>query len=459
MAKNKKDNPNKIGVAKFWGWNARAVSLGCVTVIYGTYFMLYCTNALGVNSAIVGTLLLASKVFDGVTDLFAGYLVDNTHTRFGKARPYEFSMIGIWLFTWLLFSCPVSWSDTMKYIYIFILYTMVNSVFVTLAGVNQSTYMVRAFPNQTVMVKLNSYGGIVVTVGCAIVSMTFPMLVSSIATTASGWSTLLAIYCIPLAVLGMLRFVLVKEVVDVDGGSDNKVNLKSIIAVLKTNKYVYFILGAYLCYNIILGMSAVSYYFTYVVGDLNKYTTLAALSMPMMIVMFIFPKLMQKMRLSRMVMMGAAAGCIGYVMNYFAGANMGILMVAGALVCFGGLPIAYVGGMMLLDCGEYNTYNGLAASLGTVTAFQSFANKIGQGIGTWLLGVMLSVGGFISAGSDGVAVMEQPASALNMITICYSLIPAALYLAIVVILHFYDLENKLKDLRAAKAAAAQQPAE
>lgn len=446
----KTNNPDKIGVAKFWGWNARAVSVGCVTVIYGTYFMLYCTNALGLSSAIVGTLLLVSKIFDGITDLFSGYLIDNTNTRFGKARPYEFAIIGVWLFSWLLFSCPSHWSNTMKYVWIFIIYTLVNSVLVTLLNVNQQTYMVRAFPNQMVMVKLNSYGGIVVTIGCAIVSMTFPMLVTSMGTTASGWSKIMAIYCLPLAIIGMLRFVLVKEVVQTDTGEDAKVDLKEIAQVFQKNKYVYMTCSMSLLYSITLGISASSYYFTYVVGDLNKYMTIASLTMPLMLVMFLFPALMKKMRLSRIVMTGAALGAIGYVVNFFAGANLPLLMVGGLLVGLGGLPIAYVSGMMGLDVAEYNAIQGLPRAYGTLAAFGSFGSKVGSGVGSAILGFVLGAGGFLSAGADGVAVMNQPESAIFAIRLLYGLIPAAIFALIVVTLHFYDLEKRLPELRAVK---------
>ncbi len=450
--KEKKENPNKIGISKFWGWQGRAVSLGCVTIIYG-YFMIFCTNTLGLNAGIVGTLLLVSKVFDGVTDLFAGYMVDNTNTRMGKARPYEFCIIGVWAMTWLLFSCPSSWSMTVKYIWVFVGYTFINSILVTFLNVNQSTYMVRAFPNQAIMIKLNSFGGFVVTVGCAVVSMTFPQLMGTMATSSGGWSKLMAIFCIPLALIGMLRFLLVKEVVEIDNASDGKLNLKEMMQVLKTNKWVYFVCMAYFLYNITLGMNAYTYYFTYVVGDIGKYTTIAALSMPMMLVMFVFPVLMKKMQLSRLVMLGAGVATLGYLINFFAGANMGLLMLGGAFVGFGGLPIAYVGGMMLLDCGEFNACNGLPMSLGTMSAFQSFGSKVGQGVGSALLGFFLSVGGFISAEGDATAVMQQPESALTMIKMLYGIIPAIIFLLIFVSLHFYKLEKILPQLREKKQNA------
>lgn len=81
---------------------------------------------------LVGTLLLFSKIFDGVTDLFAGYIVDNTRTRFGKGRPYELSILGVWLMTIIMFFCPPSMSTAVKAVWVFITYTFINSIFTTL---------------------------------------------------------------------------------------------------------------------------------------------------------------------------------------------------------------------------------------------------------------------------------------------------------------------------------------
>ncbi len=103
MSKKEK-NPEKLGVLKFWGWQMRAVSAGSIVVVMG-YLSIFCTNTLMMSPALVGTLLMASKIFDGVTDLIAGYVIDKTHTKLGKARPYEFCVIGVWLCTWLLFNC------------------------------------------------------------------------------------------------------------------------------------------------------------------------------------------------------------------------------------------------------------------------------------------------------------------------------------------------------------------
>ena len=62
---------------------------------------------------------MVSKMFDSVTDVLAGFIVDRTQTRWGKGRPYEIFMLFLWFSTWLLFSCPTSFATTAKCIWIF----------------------------------------------------------------------------------------------------------------------------------------------------------------------------------------------------------------------------------------------------------------------------------------------------------------------------------------------------
>lgn len=442
--KVKEKNPDKIGVAKFMGWQARAISLGSMTIVIG-YLTIYCTNTLMMPPALVGTLLLVSKIFDGVTDLFAGFLIDNTKTRFGKARPYEFCIIALWLCTWLLFSCPEGWTTTVKAIWIFIMYTFVNSVFATLLTANQTTYMVRAFSTRNQMVKLNSYGGLIITIGCAVVSMTFPTLMANMATSGAGWSKMIAIYAIPLTLIGLLRFVFVKETIDADAGQE-KVSFKDMTQALTKNKYVYAIAGITILYNITLGMNASSFYFTYLGGGIEKYTYIAMLSMPMLVFMFIFPVMMKKIPLSRIMMMGGVISALGYALNFFAGDNIALLMVAGALFSLGGLPVAYLSGILVIDCAEYNEHIGLKRMEGTLTALQSFGGKVGGGIGSGMLGILLGWFGY-----NGAAAV-QTESALMGIRLLYSIVPAAMFALLIVVAYFFKLDSILPKMRAEKAA-------
>ena len=50
--------------------------------------VLYLTNAVSLNPGIIGTLIIVSKLFDGISDIFFGTMIDKTKSRLGKARPW-----------------------------------------------------------------------------------------------------------------------------------------------------------------------------------------------------------------------------------------------------------------------------------------------------------------------------------------------------------------------------------
>lgn len=260
----KEEKKGKVGILKFWTWNFRTMSAGIQAVLIG-YIVFYCTDVLELNAALVATLLMASKIFDGVTDILAGYLVDKTHTRLGKARPYEFAIIGLWVATWAVFSVPTSLSTVAKCVWVVVAYTMAQSVFNTLLNANNTAYMVRAFNSQQTYVKLSSIGGLVTVAGVAVFNVVFPTMMANAGTDAGKWSHMILMLAAPLAIIGILRFFFVPEKYDVDAGSAS-VNFKEVITLLKTNKYIYFValvtLVAQIIYTIVnqgirpLGMSA-----------------------------------------------------------------------------------------------------------------------------------------------------------------------------------------------------------
>lgn len=58
--------------------------------------MIYLTNTIGLSAGIVGTLIAISKLFDGVTDIFFGSMIDKTRSKMSKARPWMlFGYIGL----------------------------------------------------------------------------------------------------------------------------------------------------------------------------------------------------------------------------------------------------------------------------------------------------------------------------------------------------------------------------
>lgn len=445
MAKNKlkKSDPDRLPLGKFLAWRGGAFSLAANFIIMG-YLTIYCTDTLKMPAVLVGTLLLASKILDAVGELFAGYLIDSTNTKLGKGRPYDLFLIGLWAGTVLLFSTPQSLGLVGKSIWVVFFYTLVMSVFQTLIAAASMSYTMRAFTTKQQIVKLQSYGGIVGTLLSVTVSVSFPMVMKTMATSASGWTKLLVIYAIPLLVIGLTRFIFVKETVKIDDNVDKQERLKfsEIFQVLKTNKYIWITCGLTLIVQLMNGMGAGTYYFKYVVGDISKFGTLQMLTIPMLVVMFIFPKFIRKYSVSALISGGAVLGVIGGIIAFFAGANIPMLLVASVFTGLAALPPAYMGALMILDCAKYNLQKGQKSMEATLSSINNFGTNVGSGIGSAVVGLMLGAAGYV-----GDAAAQTPA-AIFAIRSLYSLVPVLLYVIIIILMRFYDVEKKVNNVTA-----------
>ena len=89
MEKNKNRN-DKLSFKEQFCWGMGTGGNNMYTTLVGTYLTGYYTDTAGIAVAAVGTMMLLSRFFDGVTDLFMGAVVDKTNTKWGKARPWVF---------------------------------------------------------------------------------------------------------------------------------------------------------------------------------------------------------------------------------------------------------------------------------------------------------------------------------------------------------------------------------
>lgn len=435
-----------VGFGTLIAWSLRPASTGVAIMIMG-YLTVFAVNTMKMSPSLIGGLLLASKLIDGVTDLFAGYIVDNTRSRWGKGRPYEWCVVGMWLATLLLFCVPASASTPVKAAWILIMYLFANSIFNTFLSANATVYMVRAFSTERQYVSLSTYGGVVPMVIVAVFNIIFPSLMGSLATSQGGWIRLVAIFAVPLTVLGMLRFFVVKETRDVETkASGNKVAFGDILSVLKKNPYIYMMAAASMVMNIITNMGVNVFYFTDIVGNVGLMGVLAATQFIILPLMFIFPQILKKISVMKLIRIGILCAVTGFVVNFFAGSNLIMLIIGNILTGGGAVPISMLGNLIIIECAEYNEYIGLRRLEGSLGAVNGFAHKVGAGLGAGLLGILIG-----AAGYDGNLAV-QPASAITMVRLLYSLIPAAMYVVVYLICRLYKLDKRMPEIKAANEA-------
>jgi Na+/melibiose symporter-like transporter len=168
------------------------------------------THSPRVQSVAIVTI---TKIFDAASDPLVGSIIDRTHTRWGKLRPFVlFSAAPVAILTGLLFSVPNT-TEPLKLVFFGVCYLLWGVAYsacdVPLWGLIGSAFGERAARNRVVS-NVGAFGAIAL--GLATLGMTpFALALSfSSRTTAGGWSRavfIAAIAGMELYLLGFGRFI------------------------------------------------------------------------------------------------------------------------------------------------------------------------------------------------------------------------------------------------------------
>jgi Na+/melibiose symporter-like transporter len=161
--------------------------------------------------------------------------------------------------------------------------------------------------------------------------------------------------------------------------------------------------------------------------------------------------MIKKLGLTKMLKLGCIMYMIGSFLMFFAGKNVLFIVICSIVMGIGSLPMAYMSGLMIIDCASYNEWQKRPRMEGTISCVTSFCNNLGQAVGAGFLGILLGIAGYNGA------LAAQSESAILMIRLLMSVIPAALYILVYMALSFYKLDalkpQMEKNIQAARAEA------
>lgn len=140
------------------GYGSGDIAGNVVYAFLSSFVMIYLTNTIGLSAGIVGTLIAVSKLFDGFTDIFFGTMIDKTHSKLGKARPWMlYGYVGCAVTLAAIFAIPVNWGEKAQYAWFFIAYTLLNGVFYTANNIAYSALTSLVTKNSKERVQMGSY--------------------------------------------------------------------------------------------------------------------------------------------------------------------------------------------------------------------------------------------------------------------------------------------------------------
>lgn len=396
--------------------------LGC-NIIYSAmsaFLLFYYTDYVHISAGIVGTIMLVSRIFDGVTDLIMGVIVDRTKSKMGKCRPWilrmaiPFAIAGI-----LLFSVPSGLGQTAKIAYIFI----------TLITQDQYERSV-----------LSIFRMILATTGTLIITnLTLP-LVQAFGNNASAWTKAFAVFGVLAVIIFLITFTGTKErVKPSEHTKQEKIPFFKGIRLLFQNKYWIMITLTLVFIFIIYSLNggAAVYYAKVVLKNPNLVGPMNLVaSIVQIVAMFFTAFIIKKIGKRNMLILGAIIYGLGFAMFAFVGTSYIGIMIASGLKGVGNAGISSCMFAIVSDTIEYGEWKTGYRTEGLINSASSFGFKVGNGLGSAMLGWILALGGYAEKA------VAQSASALTAINALFIYIPVLAAVLIVAIMCFYKLDKE-----------------
>lgn len=442
------------------GYGSGDIAGNVVYAFLSSFVMIYLTDTIGMASGIVGTLIAVSKLFDGFTDIFFGSMIDRTHSKLGKARPWMlYGYIGCAVTLVACFAVPAGIGRTAQYAWFFIAYTLLNSVFYTANNIAYSSLTSLVTKNSKERVQMGSYRFIFAFSTSLLIQTITVGFVSLCGGDAAAWRLVAIFYAAIGLIVNTISALSVKELPAEELNDSGKTSeeesygLVQAFKLLIKNRFYLMICLAYILQQLYSAMiGAGIYYMTWVLKNKNLFGQFAwAVNIPLIIALVLTPALVEKWKsLYKLNLRGYIIAVIGRALVVIAGylGNIPLMMAFTALAAFGQGPCQGDMNAVIASCCEYTYLTQGKRVDGTMYSCTSLGVKIGGGIGTAVVGWLLEFSGYVGTNA------AQPQSALHMMQFMYLWLPFIFDVLILLVLSRLNVEEANEKIKKEKHITA-----
>ena len=447
------------------GYGSGDIAGNVVYAFLTSFVMVYLTDTIGLASGIVGTLIALSKLFDGFTDIFFGSMIDKTHSRLGKARPWMlYGYIGCAVTLVACFAIPTSLGKTAQYTWFFIAYTLLNGVFYTANNIAYSALTSLVTKNSKERVQMGSYRFIFAFSTSLLIQAITVGFVEKCGGDAAAWRLVAIIYAAIGLIVNTISTLSVKELPEEElnegeqAGEAEKYGLVQAFKLLVKNKFYLMICGTYILQQLYSAMiGAGIYYMTWVLKNKNLFGQFAwAVNIPLIIALIFTPTLVGKWNgMYKLNVRGYMLATVGRALVVVAGymGSVPLMILFTAVAALGQGPWQGDMNAVIASCSEYTYLTQGKHVDGTMYSCTSLGIKIGGGIGTAVVGWLLEFSGYVGTNAT------QPQSALSMMQFIYLWLPFVFDLLITIVLSQMNVEETNANIRKARGMSVERAEE
>ncbi len=423
------------------------LGLGGYNLMYSywvnNFFSIFCTDTLGISAQTLTSLTATVQSFDAIKDPILGGMLDHTHTKWGRYRPFVvlgailtgFSMCA-------MFAAQADWSMGMKIGWIWVLYiiaVIANTVQFQAYGALQACMTSDAQERGSISL-WRMIGTGIGNISASYIGLNLLIFFSggSETYTTAGYFWAVTV-CAALGIIAnFITFFNSREVVTPK--KKEKIPIMQSLKCIVGNPYMILILIG-MVVNGLMNYGRLAqqmYYLTYVVGDATLAVAVGVIGGfgtfvggPIFQFFYKFTK-----NKGRAISLSFIAMSINMFAVYFCPVDNHILVII--LLSLAMAWAGAVGTGMYAVTGDVSDYSQLKYGLrvdGLLSSTTSFAMKIGRVIVTAMATALLASAGY-------VANQEQTQEVINTIMFNVGLFPALITLVGAIIMWFYKLSDK-----------------
>lgn len=404
-----------------------------------TYLLFFYTDVYGLSPSAVAILFVVARIADVAESFIIGVMIDATHSRFGKSRPFFlWYAVPYVVFAILTFITPnfsyggkLAWAY-FTYLGLGFLYTAVNLPITSILPT-----MSQNSRELTLLGVIRQFFGSLVQIIVAV--FTLPLVAFfGHGNQQSGFLGTIILFGVISLFLILNTFIHVRE----RFANPNIAHqpIKSVLAMMKRNQPWIVISVSILLYWLVTAIKnqTTIYYFKYVMGNENLVPYANSFTFTSLIGVLLIMRITETQSKKHTMISGIITAFIGQVVIAF---GVYLKMIA---VLFGGIFINSIGNgiviglvsIMIADTIRYGVSMGVQAE-GILASTDDFGVNVGLGLGGLITAGLFHVSGY-------VANHTQNAATITMINVNYVWIPLVIYAVMFFVMRLYD-ERQILD--------------
>ena len=261
----------RLTLRSYLGYTAGDMANNLAFALQSLFLLIYYTNVAGLDPAAIATMFLVVRVWDAVSDLVAGRLVDLTRSRWGKFRPYLlFASLPLLLMSVAVFSVPsFGGRQTLQYVYAYITYALLG-FFYSLVNIPYGSLATAMTQDPIERSKLGVWRSVGPVISILALVVVISPQISRLAHRPDELQSFLTRITLLFVVVGYLLYLFCfsscKEQVF---HATKPVTIRATVATLRSNKPLLILCVSNLVFltGIFAVQASQAYYATYLLGD------------------------------------------------------------------------------------------------------------------------------------------------------------------------------------------------